>query len=244
MFFRLLKLAGIDVNAKIAELKADLEFKAQQVSEHALFKARNLALIAGLFLCASIFVLFALIVSLVALYHWAELRYGPYTGLGLVAGTSLILAALCVGVALSYTNSRADEPPLRVVFSSPPRRAQFVPSGSGTGPAERFDSASPYQSAPFRGEDLVEPLLVLLGPYLRFPATGHPPIDNFLSQSEPKLRGPPTGCGPGSRPGPQRQPSHYVERISCRDAIRMAYRSRRNSFTLCARLSLWRRAEA
>jgi hypothetical protein len=30
MFFRLLKLAGIDVNAKIAELKADLEFKAQQ----------------------------------------------------------------------------------------------------------------------------------------------------------------------------------------------------------------------
>ena len=47
MFFRLLKLAGIVVNAKIAELKADLEFKAQQVSEHASFKARNLALIAG-----------------------------------------------------------------------------------------------------------------------------------------------------------------------------------------------------
>jgi hypothetical protein len=32
MFFKLLKLAGIDVNATIAELKADLEFKAQQVS--------------------------------------------------------------------------------------------------------------------------------------------------------------------------------------------------------------------
>ena len=190
MFFRLLKLAGIDVNAKIAELKADLEFKAQQVSEHASFKARNLALIAGLFLCASIFVLFALIVGLIALYHWAELRYGPYTGLGLVAGTLLILAALCVGVALSYTNSRPDELPLRrIVFSSPPRRAQFIPSGSGTGTAERFDSAPPYQSAPFRGEDLVEPLLVLLGPYLRFPATGHPPIDNFLSQIGTKAEG-------------------------------------------------------
>jgi hypothetical protein len=187
MFFRLLKLAGIDVNAKIAELKADLEFKAQQVSEHASFKARNLALIAGLFLCASIFVLFALIVGLIALYHWAELRYGPYTGLGLVAGTLLIVAALCVGVALSYTNSRPDEPPLRrVVFSSPPpRRAQSIPSST----AERFDPAPPYQSAPFRGEDLVEPLLVLLGPYLRFPATGHPPIDNFLSQIGTKAEG-------------------------------------------------------
>ena len=56
----------------------------------------------------SIFVLFALIVGLIALYHWAELRYGPYTGLALVAGTLLILAALCVGVALSYTNPRPD----------------------------------------------------------------------------------------------------------------------------------------
>ena len=186
MFFRLLKLAGIDINAKIAELKADLEFKAQQVSEHASFKARNLALIAGLFLCASIFVLFALIVGLVALYHWAELRYGPYTGLGLVAGTLLILAALCVGVALSYTNSRPDELPLRgIVFSSPPRQAQSIPSST----AERLDPAPPYQSPPFRGEDLVEPLLVLLGPYLRFPATGHPPIDNFLSQIGTKAEG-------------------------------------------------------
>jgi hypothetical protein len=189
MFFKLLKLAGIDVNAKIAELKADLEFKAQQVSEHASFKARNLALIAGLFLCASIFVLFALIVGLVALYHWAELRYGPYTGLGLVAGTLLILAALCVGVALSYTNSRPDLPLRRIVFSSPPRRAQSIPSSSGIGTAHRFDSAPPYQSASFRGEDLVEPLLVLLGPYLRFPATGHPPIDNFLSQIGTKAEG-------------------------------------------------------
>jgi hypothetical protein len=184
MFFKLLKLAGIDVNAKIAELKADLEFKAQQVSEHASFKARNLALIAGLFLCASIFLLLALIVGLVALYHWAELHYGPNTGLGLVAGTLLILAALCVGVALSYTNSRPDELPLRrVVFSPPPRRAQSIPSSTAD------DPAPPYQSAPFRGEDLVEPVLVLLGPYLRFPATGHPPIDNFLSQIGTKAEG-------------------------------------------------------
>jgi hypothetical protein len=190
MFFRLLKLAGIDVNAKIAELKADLEFKAQQVSEHASFKARNLALIAGLFLCAGIFVLFALIVGLIALYHWAELRYGPYTGLGLVAGMLLVLAVLCAGFARSYANSRSDQLPLRrIAFSSPPRRAQSIPSGSVTGTAERFDSAPSYQSAPFRGEDLVEPLLVLLGPYLRLPATGHPPIDNFLSQIGTKAEG-------------------------------------------------------
>jgi hypothetical protein len=30
---------------------------------------------------------------------------------------------------------------------------------------------------------------VLLGPYLRFPATGHPAIDNFLSQIGTKAEG-------------------------------------------------------
>jgi hypothetical protein len=77
----------------------------------------------------------------------------------------------------------------RIVFSSPPRRAQSIPSGSGIGTTHHFDSAPPYQSAPFRGENLVEPLLVLLGPYLRFPTTGHPPIDNFLSQIGTKAEG-------------------------------------------------------
>ena len=40
MFFKLLKLAGLDINAKIAELKADLAFKAEQASEQVTRKAR------------------------------------------------------------------------------------------------------------------------------------------------------------------------------------------------------------
>src|SRR5512142_3301144 len=100
MFFKLLNLAGLDINAKIAELRADLELKAERVSERALFKVRNLALIAGLFLLASIFLLLALGIGLVFLFRWAELHYGPYTRLALVASALLILAALCVGVAL------------------------------------------------------------------------------------------------------------------------------------------------
>src|SRR6478735_5097347 len=105
MFFRLLNLAGIDVNAKIAELRADFELKAQRISERAAVKAHNLALIAGLFVGASVFLLLALVVGLVALFYWAELHYGPYTGLALVASTLLILAALCAGISLSYIHS-------------------------------------------------------------------------------------------------------------------------------------------
>jgi hypothetical protein len=118
MFFKLLNLAGIDINTKVAELRADFELKAQRISERAAVKARNLALIAGLFLGASIFLLLALIVGLVALFHWAELHYGPYTGLALVASALLILAALCVGIALSDMPSSSDEAGLYVATPS------------------------------------------------------------------------------------------------------------------------------
>ena len=155
-----------------------------------MFKARNLALIAGLFLGASIFLLLALVVGLVALFHWAELHYGPYTGLALVAATLLILAALCVGIALSYIHSDPAEPFLTsAAFPSPPRQPQSAPSVDASGTTQSAASASPYQAAPIKGEDLVEPLLVLLGPYLRWPVTGHPAIDSFLGQIATRAEG-------------------------------------------------------
>jgi hypothetical protein len=61
MFFMLLKLAGVDVNAKIAELKADLEVKIGQTSEEVTRRARTMELVAGVFLSAGILALMVLI---------------------------------------------------------------------------------------------------------------------------------------------------------------------------------------
>ena len=80
MFFKLLKLAGIDVNAKIAELKADLTHTA-----------RTTGLVAGLFLGAAILALMVLIVALIALYKWGELHHGVFVGLALVAGVLILM---------------------------------------------------------------------------------------------------------------------------------------------------------
>ena len=101
MFFRLLKLAGVDVNAKIAELKADLEFKIGQTSEEVTRRARTMGLVAGLFLSAGILALMVLIVILIAIYKWGELNYGAFVGLELVAGVLIILTAILVVAALS-----------------------------------------------------------------------------------------------------------------------------------------------
>ena len=107
MFFKLLKLAGLDVNAKIAELKAELAFKAEQASEHVTHKARALAMVAGLFWCAGIMALLALIVGLAALYKWGEIHYGLFTGFSLVAGLLVALTAILVLVAVSIARQSA-----------------------------------------------------------------------------------------------------------------------------------------
>jgi len=74
MFLRLLKLAGIDVNAKLAELKADLAVKIGQTSEELTRRARIIGLAAGLLLSAAILALMVLIVALITIYKWGELN--------------------------------------------------------------------------------------------------------------------------------------------------------------------------
>jgi hypothetical protein len=89
MFFTLLKLVGIDVNAKIAELKADMTRTA-----------RTTGLVAGLFLGAAILALMALIVGLIALYKWGELHHGVFVGLALDAGVLIVIALVLVLAAV------------------------------------------------------------------------------------------------------------------------------------------------
>lgn len=181
MFFKLLKLAGLDVKATIAELKADLFRRIELASQQATRKARTLALVAGLFLFAGILALLLLIVGLVALYKWGEMRYGPFIGLALDAGALAILAGASALAALwiarpteSGASSDASASPSRLTY----RAAEPKPQATD---AERL-AASMYQTPRAKAEDLIEPLFVLLDRYLRWPVTGQPAIDRVLNE--------------------------------------------------------------
>jgi hypothetical protein len=167
MFFKLLRLAGIDVNAKIAELKADLTHTA-----------RTTGLVAGLFLGAAILALMVLIVALIALYRWGELHHGVFVGLALVSGVLIMLAAILVVVGLTMAKQGGKT---ASVTPHPPR-----PTADATRSAEGFVS---YQSSPAKAEDLVEPLFALLAGYLRWPQTGHLMIDGLVHQAGSQARG-------------------------------------------------------
>jgi hypothetical protein len=181
MFFRLLKLAGLDVKATIAEVKADLFRRIELASQQATRKARTLALVAGLFLFAGILALLLLIVGLVALYKWGELQHGPFIGLALDAGALAILAGASALAALwiarpteSAASTDATASPARLTY-----RAAEQPTRATN--AERL-AAPMYQTPRTKAEDLIEPLFVLLDRYLRWPVTGRPAIDRVLNE--------------------------------------------------------------
>jgi hypothetical protein len=181
MFLRLLKLAGLDVKATIAELKADLFRKIEWASQQATRKARTLALVAGLFLFAAILALLLLIVGLVALYKWGELQYGPFIGLALDAGALAILAGASALAALWIARSTKSEGSTDAATSPARLTYQAAEPKSQATNTERL-AASMYQTPPPKAEDLIEPLFVLLDRYLRWPVTGRPAIDRVLNE--------------------------------------------------------------
>jgi hypothetical protein len=188
VFFKLLNLAGIDINAEIAELRADFELKAQRVSERAAVKARNLAHCGPFCRCQYLFAfgLSCWLGRAIPLGRVA-LRALHRTGPGCLGS---IDPCRTIRLALSYMPSSSDEPVLTSdAFTSPPRHTQSAPSAGPSTTTEGVAFASSYQAAPIKGEDLVEPLLVLLGPYLRRPVTGHSAIDSFIDKIAIKAEG-------------------------------------------------------
>jgi hypothetical protein len=194
MFFRLLKLAGIDINAKIAELKADIAAKIGQTSEQVIRRARTIGLLVGLLLTAAILALMILIVGLIAIYKWGELNYGAFVGLALDAGVLIVLAGTLVISALliGKQSSKVTEPaPVakatdRVTAHLAPHSPN--PTTGATQSAEAFASTS-YGLSSAKTEDLIEPLFALFGRYMRWPQTGNLAIDHLLQQVGSRAQG-------------------------------------------------------
>jgi hypothetical protein len=189
MLFKLLKLAGLDISAKIAELKADVAFKAEQASEQVTRKARAVGIIAGLLWCAGIFALLAFIVGLFALYKWGEVHYGVFTGLTFAGGLLVALTIILVLAALLVARQSAAMPSIwRIVREPTPHMAPQVTGSELRRTGEGYVPPS-YESVAAKPEDLVEPLIVLLGQYFRAPETGYQAVDDLLRQIGSRAQG-------------------------------------------------------
>jgi hypothetical protein len=190
MLFKLLKLAGLDISAKVAELKAEVAFKAEQASEQVTRKARAMGIVAGLLWCAGIFALLAFIVGLFALYKWGEIHYGVFTGLTFAGGLLVTLTIILVFAALWVASQSAAMPSMwRIICEPPPHTARQVTDSELRRTTAKGFMPPAYESFAAKPEDLIEPLIVLLGQYLRPPETGYQAIDDLLRQIGSRAQG-------------------------------------------------------
>jgi hypothetical protein len=132
--------------------------------------------------------LLALIVVLAALYKWGEIHYGVFTGFSLVAAVLIVLTGILVLAATSIARqSAATRLPWRIVRDPiPPMQTtetenDVLPARGFVPPPPRSQTATP--------EDLVEPLIVLLGQYLRPPETGYQALDDLLRRIGSRAQG-------------------------------------------------------
>ena len=133
MLFKLLKLFGLDVRAKVAAAKSVIEQRAEEVAQYAGQTVQTAAVIAALSALAGVLGAMAVSVGLYALYRVDADTYGVYAGLGVVGGVlvaaALILFLIARAKGQSLSNRRIFKPlsPVPTTALSSAANATFIP---------------------------------------------------------------------------------------------------------------------
>jgi hypothetical protein len=192
MLFRILKLLGLDVPAKIDAVKSEVEFRVDRAGAQAKHVAREAAVVAALSAALLAVLGMAVVVGLIALYLWVASVYGPMAGLGVVGGL-LVVVALILGFVAAARARLLSLPPADLPQRPRPKveATPVVLSPAPLVPATDFAS---YQTAASEApiasaSDLIEPLTFLASKYFRFPTIGNPMLDDAIGHLRSAARG-------------------------------------------------------
>jgi hypothetical protein len=184
MFFKMLKLFGLDLPAKLAEVRTTLEERVELVKDQVTDRAQATAAIAALFGLAGMAMFAAVCVGLAALYDWIALSYGQFYGYAAVVAVLLLLAATAFAGARMKARSWPAESAGRLVEKQRElAQNRVVRVAAATTALESSFSPSPYpplSSYSTSAGDLIEPLTLILSKMIRFPTLGNPLWTNWL----------------------------------------------------------------
>jgi hypothetical protein len=185
MLFKILKLFGLDLGARIEAAKASLELRLERATDHIKDVARGAVLIAILGFAALITSMMAATAGLVAVYRLTADVYGDYAGLGAVAG--ILIAVTIVLIALIIARARELDAPTMPTISaggSAPTPQLRGSAAADEPPAARrpnFAHMEPM-SSPASADDLVAPLAFVLSDVVKFPRVGNPAVDELIDK--------------------------------------------------------------
>jgi hypothetical protein len=173
MLFKILKLFGLDVPAKIEAVKVGLERRVEDAADHVKQIAQEAAIIAAFSAVASITAATAVAVSLFAIYRWTADAYGEYAGLAVVGGFLVVVTVICASIAAIKGRSMADH---RLKF--PPDLP--VIETNAMAPADTVDAAPAPVLSTASANDLVEPLAFLLSRAVPCPRVANPMVNELI----------------------------------------------------------------
>jgi hypothetical protein len=188
MLFKILKLFGLDVPARVAATKSMIEQRVEEVSDHAKRVTQTAAVIAALSAVAGVLVAMAVGVGLFALYRAVAENYGVNAGLGVVAGILIVAALILLFIARTKGQSLSNRhifEPLRPLATAAPSAA--APAVAAPSPAHAPSPASFAGVPAVSAGDLIERFL--LGRYLKYPALGRPVLDELVGNLRNTARG-------------------------------------------------------
>jgi hypothetical protein len=187
MLFKILKLFGLDVPAKIAAARMEFEHRAEDAADYAKQATLNAALVAAFSAMAAFLFIVAAGVGLFALYRVIAEYYGVYAGLGAAAGLLLTATSLLLLAARTRVQSLSG---LRFVRQS--SSPALTPAPEKVAPLAT-PTPLPPESGAFPGNetaaDLFEPLAFAFAKYVRFPVLGNPVLDQFVGSLKASAQG-------------------------------------------------------
>src|SRR5262249_46309695 len=186
MLFKILKLFGLDVPAKVAAAKSVIEQRAEEVAQYAGQAMQTAAVIAALSALAGVLGAMAVGVGLYALYRLDADSYGVYAGLGVVGGVLVAAAVILFLFARAKGQSLSRRRIFKPLSPFPAAASSPAPGLAAARPASIF---APGEARPDRDRDLLEPLAFLLAKYIKYPALGDPVLDQLVGNLRATARG-------------------------------------------------------
>jgi hypothetical protein len=191
---KIMKMFGVDVPAKVAEIRLKLEERVELAKDHLNQAAQAAAVLAVLFGLASLAALSAVGVGLIALYSWVSINHGQFYGLAAVGGVLIFIAVIMFASAMIKAKSGSTESASRAAAKRLQRvqvHAEQVAAAAAAfeEPAIRPLPPLTQSFASTSASDLVEPLSLMLSKIIKFPTIGNPVLDELLVHLRDSSRG-------------------------------------------------------
>jgi uncharacterized membrane protein len=191
MLFKMLKLFGVDIPARIAEVRIDLEERFDVAKDSVEQAAQTAAVLAMLFSLASVAALSAFGVGLIALYSWVSSNYGQFYGFAAIGAVLLFIAIIMFAIAISKAKSWPGKSARRVAAKKleiGQARAERIAAAT-----EAFEGPAlpllPPSSGATAASDLIEPLVWALSRTIKLPAMENPALDEVFARLQSSARG-------------------------------------------------------